>query len=538
MRCFGIISLGVFLCTACMQQARPDRSTRALLAGLDAQLSVRELYTERKKDRMETLSRLARGESDRSRRYDLEMRIADEYFPFSFDSTQAYLKHCIELAGEDRARVNEALIQLGRLYSKSGNYMEANQVLYEQIDSTELSDALKTDYLLALYDFSHDLNGNSGMAERLSIPPESPYRERLLQALPAHSEAWRVLLRDRFVDAADYAAADSISRVLLQDLRPEDRSFALHAYFRSEIAELNGRHDERLRWLVASAESDILNAVKDYAALTLVAVHVLPQDVEHAFGYLRIAQQDALFYNAKLRPWQISDFLMQAEEAYMARQALKQKMLYALLTLLGVLALALFFISRFLVNRSRKLARLRKELENANGQLEVANITLNQLNRQISRADSVKEAYIIDFLQDFARQIALVRAEDNRYRNLLKQGKADLLLKELSISGRSEKAREEFYETFDKTFLGMYPDYVEEFNALLQEGARLTPPSGRLNTELRIFALIRLGVDDSKKIARMLDYSVSTIYNYKVAVKNGAAGDRDRFEQQVKAIGK
>ena len=538
MRCFGIISLGVFLYTACMPQARPDRSTRALLAGLDAQLSVRELYTERKKDRMETLSRLARSESDRSRRYDLEMRIADEYFPFSFDSTQAYLKHCIELAGDDRARVNEALIQLGRLYSKSGNYMEANQVLYEQIDSTELSDALKTDYLLALYDFSHDLNGNSGMAERLSIPPESPYRERLLQALPAHSEAWRVLLRDRFVDAADYAAADSISRVLLQDLRPEDRSFALHAYFRSEIAELNGRHDERLRWLVASAESDILNAVKDYAALTLVAVHVLPQDVEHAFGYLRIAQQDALFYNAKLRPWQISDFLMQAEEAYMARQALKQKMLYALLTLLGVLALALFFISRFLVNRSRKLARLRKELENANGQLEVANITLNQLNRQISRADSVKEAYIIDFLQDFARQIALVRAEDNRYRNLLKQGKADLLLKELSISGRSEKAREEFYETFDKTFLGMYPDYVEEFNALLQEGARLTPPSGRLNTELRIFALIRLGVDDSKKIARMLDYSVSTIYNYKVAVKNGAAGDRDRFEQQVKAIGK
>ena len=79
---------------------------------------------------------------------------------------------------------------------------------------------------------------------------------------------------------------------------------------------------------------------------------------------------------------------------------------------------------------------------------------------------------------------------------------------------------------------------MEQFNALLQEDARIVPPPGRLSTELRIFALIRLGVDDSKKIATMLDYSVSTIYNYKVSVKNAALGDRDKFEERVKMIGK
>ncbi|MBO4755446.1 MAG: transcriptional regulator, partial [Bacteroidales bacterium] len=127
----------------------------------------------------------------------------------------------------------------------------------------------------------------------------------------------------------------------------------------------------------------------------------------------------------------------------------------------------------------------------------------------------------------------------NRFRNLLKQGKSDQLFKELAISERSEKALQEFYRKFDDTFLALYPDFVEQFNALLQEDARITlKKDERLNTELRIFALIRLGVDDSKEIASILHYSVSTIYNYKVSIKNAALGDRDSFEERVKQIGK
>ena len=165
-------------------------------------------------------------------------------------------------------------------------------------------------------------------------------------------------------------------------------------------------------------------------------------------------------------------------------------------------------------------------------------MTLNGLNQQISKADKVKERYILNFLQGLSAQVSVIRTEDNRFRNLLKQGKADQLLKELSISGRSEKARDEFYETFDSTFLALYPAFVEKFNTLLKEEAREVAPDGRLTTAQRIFALIRLGVDDSKAIATMLDYSLSTIYNYKVAVKNAALGDREAFEEQVKAIGK
>jgi len=182
---------------------------------------------------------------------------------------------------------------------------------------------------------------------------------------------------------------------------------------------------------------------------------------------------------------------------------------------------------------------MQEALESSNARLATANEELSVLNRRISKADKVKEEYIMDFLQGLSEQVALLRTEDNRFRNLLKQGKSDQLFRELAISERSEKALGEFYRKFDETFLALYPDFVEQFNALLREHARFPLRNdGRLCTELRIFALIRLGVDDSKQIASILHYSVSTIYNYKVSVKNASLGDRDTFEERVKQLGK
>ena len=130
-------------------------------------------------------------------------------------------------------------------------------------------------------------------------------------------------------------------------------------------------------------------------------------------------------------------------------------------------------------------------------------------------------------------------AHDNSIRKKLKQGKTDELLKELSITTRAEDELEAFYHTFDTTFLSLYPDFVEAFNGLLREDERIVLKKGELlNTELRIFALVRLGIEDSTRIANLLHYSVSTIYNYKVKMRNKAAGDREHFEENVKTIGR
>ena len=526
---------------ACRPAPRPDRATQQLLLELDGYISASNMYVARKLDQMDALGKLARSTRDPLRRYELEMNVAREFFPFSFDSTQVYLKHCQELAQDvlgDQDLYNEASVQLGHLYAKAGSYLEASQLLYGGVDTTTFSPSLMAEYIWDLYDFSKDLAGNSGMVEKLSIPPDSSFRPRLYQLLPKDSDRWRSVLRDDFMDRGNLASADSVNRLLLATVKPEDRNFAIFAFFQSEIENLRGNQPERMAWLIRSAECDIVNAVKDYASLTMVAQNILPMDVDRSFRYLRMAQEDAVLYNAKLRPWQISRFLMEVESAYSVRQDRQNRMGVISSILLAVLVLVLSLITYFLVVRSRKLSRMQKALADSNVQLAAANEELSVLNRQISKADKVKDAYIMDFLQGLSEQVALIRSQDNRFRNLLKQGKSDQLFRELAISERSEKALEDFYRKFDETFLALYPDFVDQFNALLQEDARLVPPPGRLTTELRIFALIRLGVDDSKKIATMLDYSVSTIYNYKVSVKNAAIGDRDKFEEQVKMIGK
>ena len=538
--------IGVWLAVAlgaaaCARTPRPDRGTQQLLLELDGYTRASNMYVARKLDQMEALGKLARSTQDPLRRYELEMNIAREFFAFSFDSTQFYLKHCQELARDvlgDQDLYNESSILLGHLYDKAGSYLEASQLLYGDIDTATFSKPLMAEYMWVLYDFSKDLAGNSGMVEKLSIPPDSSFRPRLYQLLPKDSDRWRSVLRDELMVRGELSSADSVSRLLLSTVKPEDRNYAIFAFFQSEIEYMKGNQSERMAWLIRSAECDIVNAVKDYASLTMVAQNILPVDVDRSFRYLRMAQEDAVLYNAKLRPWQISRFLMEVENAYAVRQDRQNKTRVISSILLAVLVLVLSLVAYFLVVRSRKLSRMQKALADSNVRLAAANEELSVLNRRISKADKVKDAYIMDFLQGLSEQVALIRSEDNRFRNLLKQGKSDQLFRELAISERSEKALEEFYRKFDETFLALYPDFVEQFNALLQEDARIVPPAGRLTTELRIFALIRLGVDDSKKIAAMLDYSVSTIYNYKVSVKNAALGDRDKFEEQVKMIGK
>ena len=528
------------LVSACMAPPRTDRKTQKLLDELDGYLAARELYIAKKQDQLDAYRRLIAATQDPVSRYELEIISAGDYFPFSFDSTQVYLKSAQALAQSisDKERYNQATIMLGHLYEKAGNYLEANQILYSQLDPATLSEGLKAEYYWVLYDFSKDMAGNSGMVERMSIPPAASFREQLYRMLPADSPRYRSILRDQLMEEGRLEAADSVSRLLLGEVKPEDRDFAIYAFFQSEIEQLRDNQPDRMQWLVKSAECDIVNAVRDYASLTMVAQLILPTDVDRSFRYLRIAQEDALVYNAKLRPWQISRFLIQIEDAYQNRQVRSARAGQVWSVLLAVLALILSLVTYFLIARSRKLSKLRMELEESNNSLALANVTLNGLNQQISKADKVKERYILNFLQGLSAQVSVIRTEDNRFRNLLKQGKADQLLKELSISGRSEKARDEFYETFDSTFLALYPAFVEKFNALLKEDAREVAPDGRLTTAQRIFALIRLGVDDSKAIATMLDYSLSTIYNYKVAVKNAALGDRETFEEQVKSIGK
>ena len=519
---------------------RVDRSENRLLDELDAILVQSPAYRQRKEDRLDVLRSVFQTSKDPQTKADVALELGNTYFSYRYDSARFYLNQSLDLADDanDWQRFNAAAVRLGHLDAKAGHFMEAYSTLMNLVDTTILSKEGKVEYLYSLYDFSRDLEGNAVDLEGLPLPDRAAIGRRILALAPEDSEAWQIVTINQLLDANMQDEAEEAANRLASSVAPEDRQYALYAYILSELSWRRGDEDEQLKWLVKSAESDLINAVTDYASLTTIAQMMTGRDMDRAFRYMRVAQDDAIFYNGMLRPWQMSQSFNIIQKAYEDTQQSTMRLAALAAVLLLALLVTMFVAFRLLSRRSKKLSKMQKELQESNLQLEQRNRELRGLNQEISEAGRIKEVYIGRVLDMMSENVNKMQAYDNHVRLALKQGKTEQLLKELSISTRTEDELQSFYRTFDTTFLVLYPNFIEDFNALLREDARVYPKKGELLcTELRIFALIRLGIEDSVRIASLLHYSVSTIYNYKVKVKNGALGDRDTFEERVKTIG-
>lgn len=251
-----------------------------------------------------------------------------------------------------------------------------------------------------------------------------------------------------------------------------------------------------------------------------------------------MALEDAVFYNAKLRPWKISHYLIRIQRAY-EQTVLKNsrwlKVFTLCLTLLAPLLIASVIL---LAKMMRSATRSKKDLNRLNNHLTEAYSELQRANADLSEANSIKEQYIGLFLSQLSENINKIKAIESNVIKQLRYGKVDQLLKEMIASTTVEEEIDAFYDSFDTSFLAIFPNFVEQFNSLLEESSKIVLKKGeKLNTELRIFALIRLGIEDSNTIADLLKYSVRTIYNYKVKIRKAARIPREKFNKKIHEIG-
>lgn len=521
----------------------------SLLSILETTITQRSSYDKVRLTRIEDLKRnLSKGNMTAERKFYLQQLLIEEYEPFNFDSTQHYLNLNKQLTHELKslALTNSISLKMAKILASSGRYFEAieylNELEYNSLSQSDLknyySNLIKIYTDLAIYSPIHETYRKySGIAQS--------YTDSLSVLLKEGTEEYLAIEEKRFRDKRLFNESKRINDQRLALTTPGSRQYSLVTFERSLIYELKGNVSERKKYLILSAISDIQSAVKDNASLTTLALILHKEgDINRAYHFIKFAYEDASFYNSRLRFTLISNILPVINEAYQIRAEKQKKKLRSFLFIISCLSVFLLIAIYFIYRQLKTLNRAQSELVNANEQLKrlnnslkEKNQTLNILNEELSESNLVKEHYIANFLSICSNYIDKLDMLNKGIAKQINAGKVEDLFKQSKSRKLMDQELKEFYQNFDDIFLHIYPHFVEEVNNLLQEGEEIMLKKNEtLNTELRVFALIRLGINDSSRIAKLLRYSVNTIYNYRVKIKNKAKGNRDEFEQNIMRI--
>lgn len=516
-----------------------------LLRRLDKILDDKESYADARKSRIAMLEEmLSKTEDADEQFYQINMQLYREYESFRFDETLGCLNKNLEVAHRLRSqdKIDDILIKLALLYANSGMYFEANEIFVHSLDTVRMSPPLCTQYRLARQKLCYELGryAKGPQAAELARQQNRYYTEKLLaESADDDSFELRIFRISHFIDSHDFDRAQQLVLESIAEYPDTSHQYAMLAYDMGVICDQTGRHDEMAEWYARSAYADIHSATKDNAALCSLANQLFGmQDVTRALRYIHESMDDAIFYNAKLRPWQIVMTMPHIERAAKEMELARlQNTRYYSIIISGLL-LALAVVCIYLWMLYRQMHRDQRTLHERSAQIDAQNRELYDLNQTIIEANSIKEEYIGQFISICSEYIDRLIENQRNVRRKLLAGKVAELQKEVSSLSTVEEETKRFYKIFDTTFLSLYPTFVEDFNSLLEDSEHIEPHKGELlNTELRIFALIRLGINDSSRIASLLRYSVNTIYNYRAKVKNRAKHDREDFEERVKHIG-
>lgn len=517
----------------------------SVIMALDKVLQDKQHYINIKEKKIHELQRLLEvpGLSE-TQEYDINIRLYKEYQKYKLDSAVYYIEKNLHIARQsdnEEMRIASKL-QLAVLYSTSGMYLESEKILHE-IPRHKLYSDLLASYFYAYNQFY----GHYAQSNRRSIYMElnKVYRDSLIAVLPANSKDYEIIYAEKLLDQGQSDAAEKTLLPLMEKI-DDPADYALVTYLLGNVYQQKQDIGQQKKYYALSAIADIKNAIKDNASLLSLALIFYEEgNVDQAYKYTKSAIEDAVFSNVRFRTIEISEFYSIINTAYLAKEAKQKSELQTYLLLISLLSVFLIAAVIYVYKQMKKVSRIRKELYSTNLKLKdlnhdisIKNGQLEEMNLQLSEANHVKEEYIahfFDLCSDYINKLESYRKTLNKK---AANNQMDELFRMLKSNTMVENELEDLYKNFDTIFLNIYPTFVEDFNALLSEEEKIYPKQGELlNTEIRIFALIRLGITDSVKIAAFLRYSLRTVYNYRTKVRNKAAGERDDFEEKVKRIG-
>lgn len=502
---------------------------------------------------------------DLERRYWLAVNLYDEYAAYDSDSAMVYVDRAYELATTLGRRDWQTDAELNRAYllSATGLLDDADKCL-RALDEKSMTDTQLHKYCdRNIFLFSHkdqyigDIGRQTAYPERVdslindamkNMAPDDPYYGWIV--------GW-----GHFKDESEALKAINIIKPLVDRSEFKTREDALNAWVLSKLYEYAADNTQKMKYLILSAMADIRGSVKEVASLEEVAALLINEgDFERANTYINYSFLWANHYKSRIRLGQLARLKEETINALYqhSRNQAEQNstMMWLLVAVLGVLLLALLYIIR----QYRQLARSRRALKRANVSLEkrVEELSatrgeLDESNRrlaamydkarrsasQLSDINEAKEKYIANIFTICSDYITKLDDFRKAIFRMIVARRFDELKEMCKSPELSHSEIKQLYANFDRIFLQIYPDFVADFNTLLRPEEQIHPRGNdTLTTELRIYALVRLGLNDSVKIARFLHISVQTVYNTRQRTRNKAAVPREEFAAAVQSLGK
>jgi regulatory protein susR len=526
-------------------------SSDSLLVKLNQTIEQRPSYMQRKEEALETLRQSLRKLSpgNMEGRMNLYEALWQENRSYNTDSSLFYataLSQLAQQAGNEEQKQN-ALLHRATALMTIGMFKEADEIIKPLREGGVLPGQRSQFFHLGRSLFGLMADYAVTAQEKAAYASlTDDFRDSLLTIYEAGSNMYRMIYADKLTAHGKYAEA-------LRELLPftptgDGRFDAGYHYTIAEAYYHMGRIEEARHYYTLAAISDMQSDTREYIALRKLAVILFQSgDIDRAYHYLTLCMADAKACNARLRILEILDTFPVVNEAYLEKKQQQQRVITGVLIAISLLVVSLIFAIFSVLKQKKALQQAQTDLAHANGQLNEVNRTLVEYNEEMKRQNQLitetsylKEAYITQYMDQCSSYLEKMESFRKRLRQLLSAGKTKEIQQALtSYNQEVETELAEFYDSFDTTFINLFPTFVEDFNALLREDEQVQlKPGQKLNTELRVFALIRLGITDSTKIAHFLRYSVTTIYNYRTRMRNRARGDRDELEKQVMEIGK
>ena len=506
--------LALVCCVAAMAQKISDEN----LDDLAQELGRRSQYDEMKARRLGNLKVLAKDSlRTLGDRLNAIYALGNEYAYFETDSALHYYNHVILHA--DSLLAAKAKLGTANVFVIKGAFQEGLQMI-EEVENSPQRDKVEIECLESYclcYTYMGEYATSDVNAEKYR-KLHARYREQLIARLDKDSPLHRFYRAEKASEEGRLDEAELILRKLVSDLPETNIIYARATATLGDLYRTKSMPDEATYFYCISAISDIKASVKAHTSLQRLAEMVfLKDDPIRAHHYLSMALNDAVAYSSRLRIAEIATKLTTVDKAYSQHAQRNRDWMIIIVGLVVVFAICLIGAVVSILHDRKKI------------------ITVNS---RLQRALGLKDEYISQFLELCSIYMDRLDAFSTTVARKIKAGQTEDLLRLSQSTKFSEDQHKIFHERFDNAFLKIYPTFIEEFNALLQPGEQIVPKeAGQLTTELRIFALLRMGVDDSAKIANFLNLSVNTIYAYRNKVRNKAI-EREIFDRKVLDIGK